>query len=120
MLLSGIGKPYDPATGAGHVGKNYAYQITSSVNVFYDDKFINPFIGAGALGMIIDDYQRRQLRPRGTGLHRRRLYRRGQHRRAADRDPSDARTGRPNWGAEWKQAVADNYLKTSASPPTAR
>src|SRR5258706_16257225 len=36
MLLSGIGRPYDPTTGTGVVGKNYAYQITSSVNVFYD------------------------------------------------------------------------------------
>src|SRR2546430_15387151 len=27
MLLSGIGKPYDPKTGKGVVGKNYAYQV---------------------------------------------------------------------------------------------
>ncbi|MQT72567.1 GMC family oxidoreductase, partial [Pseudomonas sp. FSL R10-0071] len=26
MLLSGIGKPYDPKTGEGVVGKNFAYQ----------------------------------------------------------------------------------------------
>src|SRR3546814_8554580 len=48
--------PYDPATGKGVVGKNYAYQITSSVNVFYDDKVFNPFIGAGALGIAVDDF----------------------------------------------------------------
>jgi hypothetical protein len=29
------------------VGKNYAYQITSGVDVF-DDKIMNPFVGAGA------------------------------------------------------------------------
>ena len=29
LLLSGIGKPYDPATGKGVVGRNYAYQTTS-------------------------------------------------------------------------------------------
>ena len=27
LLLSGIGTPYDPKTGQGVVGKNYAYQI---------------------------------------------------------------------------------------------
>ena len=30
LLLSGIGKPYDPATGKGVVGRNYAYQTTSA------------------------------------------------------------------------------------------
>ena len=29
MLLSGIGKPYDPATGQGVVGRNYAYQAST-------------------------------------------------------------------------------------------
>ena len=38
LLLSGIGQPYDPKTGDGLVGKNYAYQTMSSVNVFFDDK----------------------------------------------------------------------------------
>ena len=56
LLLSGIGKPYDPKTGEGVVGKNYAYQTMSSVNVFFDDKIINPFIGAGALATVIDDF----------------------------------------------------------------
>ena len=49
MLLSGVGKPYDPVSGTGVVGKNYAYQTMSSVNVFFDDKILNPFIGAGAM-----------------------------------------------------------------------
>ncbi len=56
LLLSGIGKPYDPKTGEGVVGKNYAYQTMSSVNVFFDDKILNPFIGAGALATVIDDF----------------------------------------------------------------
>ena len=56
LLNSGIGKPYDPQTGTGVVGKNYAYQITSSVDVFFDDKLMNPFIGAGALGMVVDEF----------------------------------------------------------------
>ncbi len=55
LLLSGIGQPYDAATGAGVVGKNYAYQTMSSVNVF-DDKLINLFTGAGALSTVIDDF----------------------------------------------------------------
>ena len=37
LLLSGIGTPYDPATGKGVVGRNYAYQTTSGVQVFFDE-----------------------------------------------------------------------------------
>ena len=48
MLLSGIGEPYDPQTGRGVVGRNYAYQTTSSVNVILKDKVLNPFIASGA------------------------------------------------------------------------
>ena len=56
LLLSKIGKHYDPNTGEGVVGKNYAYQSMGSVNVFYKDKIMNPFIGAGALASVIDEY----------------------------------------------------------------
>lgn len=35
LLLSGIGKPYDPVTGEGVVGKNYAYQMNSGISLFY-------------------------------------------------------------------------------------
>ena len=68
LLLSGIGKPYDPATGEGIVGKNYAYQITSSVNVFFDDKIMNPFVGAGALGTIINDFNGDNFDHSGLGF----------------------------------------------------
>jgi len=36
--------------------RNSAYQIVSAVDVFFDDKILNPFIGAGALGIIVDDF----------------------------------------------------------------
>ena len=57
FYLSGIGRPYDPNTGTGVIGKNYAYQIRkgSSTGYFDDHKF-NNFAGAGGLGMIIDDF----------------------------------------------------------------
>ncbi|HEY8613062.1 MAG TPA: GMC family oxidoreductase, partial [Roseomonas sp.] len=57
LLYCGIGKPYDPGTGEGVVGKNYAYQANSAVNGFFDDQLFNSWAGAGALGMTCDDYQ---------------------------------------------------------------
>jgi len=58
LLLSGIGKPYDPATGEGLVGKNYAYQMCAQTTAhFSEDVEINPFIGAGAAGQrVVDEF----------------------------------------------------------------
>ncbi|EJL28828.1 GMC family oxidoreductase [Brevibacillus sp. BC25] len=57
LLMSKLGKPYDPATGKGVIGKNYAYQVIRGGAVgFFDDKEFNNFAGAGSLGMCLDDY----------------------------------------------------------------
>jgi gluconate 2-dehydrogenase alpha chain len=111
MLLSGIGPPYDPRTGTGTVGKNYSYQIVSSVNVFYDDKITNPFIGAGALGMIIDDFNGDNFDHRGLGfIGGGYVGALNTGARPIETHPVPDKT--PKWGAEFKRAVASNYLKT--------
>jgi gluconate 2-dehydrogenase alpha chain len=111
MLLSGIGPPYDPRTGTGTVGKNYSYQITSSVNVFYDDKITNPFIGAGALGMIIDDFNGDNFDHRGLGfIGGGYLGALNTGARPIETHPVPDKT--PKWGAEFKHAMASNYLRT--------
>ena len=55
MLLSGVGRPYDPQANSGVVGRNYAYQTNGNVTAFFEDKVFNQFMGAGALSMMIDD-----------------------------------------------------------------
>ena len=111
MLLSGIGKPYDPRTGEGVIGRNYAYQATSSVNVFYDDKLINPFIGAGSLGMIVDDFNGDNFDHAGKGfIGGGYIGVVGTGARPIETHPTPDKT--PAWGSAWKRAVAANYLKT--------
>ena len=57
LLHSGIGVPYDPATGKGVVGRNYAYQCGGGATAYFDEKtIINRFMGAGALGTCMDDF----------------------------------------------------------------
>ena len=68
MLLSSIGKPYDPQTGQGVVGRNYAYQTTSGVSLILKDKILNPFIATGAHGMMIDDYNGDNFDHSGLGF----------------------------------------------------
>ena len=56
MLVSGIGKPYDPAAGEGVVGRNFAYQTMATVTPFFEKQRLNTFAGAGAMGVTIDDF----------------------------------------------------------------
>ncbi len=112
MLYSGIGKPYDPAKNEGVVGRNYAYQITSSVQVFFDDKYINPFIGSGALGMTIDEFNgdnfdHKDLGFLGGGFIQ--ILNTGGRPIEMLYVPE----GTPSWGAEWKKAAAKSYLRTT-------
>ena len=110
LLLSGIGKPYDPKTGQGVVGSNYAYQITSSVDVFFEDKIINPFMGAGALGQAVDDFNGDNFDHRPWASSAAAISRCG--RPAAGRSSSIAvPEGTPNWGGDWKKASRENYLR---------
>jgi hypothetical protein len=68
MLLSGIGRSCDAQTGQGVVGRNYAYQTTSSVSLILKDKILNPFIATGANGMMIDDYNGDNFDHSGLGF----------------------------------------------------
>jgi gluconate 2-dehydrogenase alpha chain len=112
MLNSGIGTPYDPATRQGTVGRNYTYQTMSSATVFYEgEKRINPFMGAGALGVAIDDFNNGSMDhgPLGfIGGAYIAAYTTGGRPIAYHPVPP----GTPRWGAEWKQAVAANYNST--------
>ncbi|CEH30963.1 GMC family oxidoreductase [Aneurinibacillus migulanus] len=57
LLNSKLGRPYEPSTGRGVIGKNYAYQVMrGSALGFFDNKEFNTFAGAGALGASLDDY----------------------------------------------------------------
>jgi gluconate 2-dehydrogenase alpha chain len=111
LLLSGIGQPYDPKTGEGVVGKNYAYQTMSSVNVFFDDKILNPFIGAGALATVIDDYNGDNFNHSGLGFIGG-AYIAGMVTGGRPIEMIYTPQGTPAWGLEWKHAAAKNYLKS--------
>ena len=119
MLLSGIGKPYDAQTGQGVVGRNYAYQTTSSVAVILKDKILNPFIATGAHGMIVDDYNGDNFDHAGLGFVGGGYMGMGQ----TNGRPISTRpvpSGTPKWGARWKKATSETYnramsLSTHAS-----
>jgi gluconate 2-dehydrogenase alpha chain len=113
LLLSGIGAPYDPATGQGVVGRNYAYQTMSSVNVFFDDKILNPFIGAGAHASVIDEFNGDNFDHSGLGFIGG-GYIAGMVTGGRPIEMIYTPQGTPAWGLAWKHAAAKNYLRSFA------
>jgi gluconate 2-dehydrogenase alpha chain len=109
LLLSGIGTPYDPASGIGVVGRNYSYQTTSSVTAFFDEKvIINPFMASGASGTVINDlagdnFDHGSLGFIGGGY----IGAVNSNGRPILYHPTPP--GTPNWGKGWKQAVLKHY-----------
>ena len=115
MLLSGIGKPYDPASGSGVVGRNYAYQMMSSIAVFFDkDVAINPFIAAGSGGsQIVDDFNSDHFDHGPHGFVGGGYIIGGQ---TGGRPIQQLAVppGTPGWGAAWKKAAKESYLHTTS------
>jgi gluconate 2-dehydrogenase alpha chain len=111
LLLSGIGKPYDPTTGEGVVGKNYAYQMNGSVSVLLPKGTqLNPFVGTGAGGVAMDDLNGDQFDHGPLGFVGGACIR---HIRTGGRPIGQAATvpGTPRWGSAWKAGVQDAYQR---------
>jgi gluconate 2-dehydrogenase alpha chain len=111
MLLSGIGKPYDPVANTGVVGRNYAYQTPSSVTLFFEDKNFNSFMGAGGLGVAIDEFNGDNFDHSGLGFVGGGFMQAGSNgARPIEVRPVPA--GTPRWGSEWKKAVAKYFNRS--------
>ncbi|TBR40615.1 MULTISPECIES: GMC family oxidoreductase [Dyella] len=113
MLLSGIGTPYDPNTGKGVIGKNYAYQMMSSMSLFFDqDTHINPFIGAGAGGsQIVDEFNSDHFDHGPYGFVGG-AYILGGQTGGRPIQQLAVPPGTPGWGSAWKRAARDSYRHT--------
>ena len=123
LLSSKLGRPYDPNTGEGVIGKNYCYQINPGTQGFFEEEEFNTFMGAGALGASVDDFNGDNFDH--SNLHfihggsislNQSGYRAIQHNPV----PSDV----PSWGKEFKQASLKYFTRSinigaqGASMPT--
>jgi len=109
MLLSGIGKPYDPVAQTGVVGKNYCYQTGAATTLFFEDKYFNPFMSTGGLSTGADnfntnwDFDRAKYGYVGGSA----LNGGGTNGRPIAYRPLPG--GTPPWGKAWKTATAKWY-----------
>ena len=113
LLLSGIGRSYDPHANEGVIGRNFTHQTISDVVGYFDkDKFnFNPFIASGAIGMCIDEFNGDNFDhgPHGFvgGGYMGQVQTNGR-----PIEMTKAPEGEPRWGAKWKANARDNYLTT--------
>jgi gluconate 2-dehydrogenase alpha chain len=113
LLVSGIGRPYDPASGKGVVGKNYSWHGAAPyVPLFYDEGHVfNPFMGSGSLGTVIADFQGDNFDHSGLDFIGGSILvatQMGQGPLTYQPVPP----GTPDWGSEWKKAVAHYYNRS--------
>lgn len=110
MLLSGIGKPYNPQSGEGVVGRNYAYQMNGGLTLFFDESHnFNPFAASGVTGIFIDDFNAGNFDQSGLGFIG------GATIGAATSGgrPIQQMTlpkASPLWGSGWKKSIKQHYL----------
>jgi gluconate 2-dehydrogenase alpha chain len=111
LLLSGIGRPYDPKRGEGVVGRNYAYQALGGATLFFDDKELNRFMGAGALGRAVDEWNGDNFDHGGLGfVGGGFLSAMSFGSRPIASHPVPA--GTPRWGGAWKKAAAHFFNRS--------
>ena len=113
LLLSGIGKPYDPTTETGVVGRNYAYQTQSYVPTFLgEDVHLNSYMAGGASGTVIDDFSVDNFDHSSLGFIGGCYVLCGSTgARPVEFHPTPP--GTPRWGRKWKAAVRRHYNHTA-------
>lgn len=110
LMVSGIGEQYDPETGRGTLGKNYAYQILPGASGFFEEQ-MNVFMGAGALGMTIDDFNGDSFDHGDLDfIHGASLSFTQTGTRPIGTNPVPPDT--PSWGADFKKASVEGYSRT--------
>ncbi|MGE7696033.1 GMC family oxidoreductase [Lysinibacillus sp. NPDC094177] len=110
LMVSNIGERYDPATGKGTLGRNYCYQILPGAVGFFDEQY-NTFMGAGSLGMSIDDYNGDNFDHSDLDfIHGGNIALTQTGARPIGSNPTPPDT--PTWGAEFKKQSIHYYTRS--------
>jgi gluconate 2-dehydrogenase alpha chain len=114
MLHSKIGTPYDFQRNVGVVGRNYSYQSLGGLSaLFPKDTYFNPFMGSGALGTWIDDFNSDNQDFAKIGfIGGGGIYSGSNSGAPIARHPTPP--GAPRWGKGWKKAVVETYHRMTS------
>ncbi|HTD90799.1 MAG TPA: GMC family oxidoreductase, partial [Burkholderiales bacterium] len=109
MLLSGIGEAYDPVSQKGVIGKNYCYQTGVGANLFFENRFFNPFMAAGGSNHSIDDFNTNWNFDRGPQGYVGGFTIGAGFNTSLPIGNHPVPRGTPQWGTAWKSAQAKWY-----------
>ena len=111
LLVSKLGKPYDPVSNSGVVGKNYAYQTGGGgASAWFADREFERYMGAGALSVAIDDFNADNFDHTGLGFIGGGSISAGQSGARPIQSLSTP-PGTPAFGRDWKVAIRQNYKR---------
>jgi gluconate 2-dehydrogenase alpha chain len=106
LLLSGLGTPYDPETGHGSVGKNYAYQTSAGGLALFAERTFRRYMGMTASSMMIDDFNADNFDHSGLGfIGGGEIMSVSSHALPISTQPVPP--GTPAWGPAWKAAIRE-------------
>jgi gluconate 2-dehydrogenase alpha chain len=113
LFLSGIGQPYNAATGEGTLGKNLTHQVTLGAAQAFFDKPLNRFMGAGAAGITMNDldgdlFDHSALPFLRGGI----LEATVTGGRPISNFGALPRSVKSRWGSEWKKAAVHYFDRT--------
>jgi gluconate 2-dehydrogenase alpha chain len=113
LLLSGIGEPYDPATGRGTVGSNLTHQVSTNAATAFFEQPLNRFMGSGSAATLVGDFDG-DVFDRGTlpFLRGGTLGARGYGFQPIANFGVVPNSVKAKWGSEWKNAAVDYYDRT--------
>ncbi|MFC4024313.1 GMC family oxidoreductase [Oceanobacillus longus] len=112
LLLSKIGKPYDPKTGEGVIGKNFTdHHNYYGGRGFFNEKKFNLYVGSGAQGVTFSDFTADHFDHNNFDfIHGGQVeYRQGGSPPIVT---NPVPKGTPNWGEEFKEKSLYYYNRT--------
>jgi gluconate 2-dehydrogenase alpha chain len=113
LLLSQIGEPYNPTSGKGTLGRNLTQQVYLPAATAFFDKPLNRFMGSGASGVRLADFDGDLFDHSGLPFLRGGiLMAQSLGFRPIANFGVVPQSVKPKWGSEWKKAALNNYDRT--------
>jgi gluconate 2-dehydrogenase alpha chain len=113
LLLSQIGPPYDPSANTGVVGRNFTYQVVAGSAVgWYNDRILNRFMGSGANGYCIDEFDSDNFDHSELGFFGGGLVSSNNSGARPIQSFGPLPPGTPTWGSGFKAALKQYYNRS--------
>lgn len=108
LLLSGLGRPYEPGSGRGTLGRAYTFPALVNALGFFPDRAFQRYAGSTSTGACLDDFSGENFDHGGLGFTGGGLI----QCPAGGAPPIGSLAvppGTPSWGPAWKRAAARWY-----------